>query len=252
MSPFGSLDLDDDDRMSIYRYVERHGVVDTSEAAEYVGIDPETFRHHVSILKRDGYLREEGGKLRIELAEGEREEHETAGLNYLIRPARQEDTSGLLGVVREIADSRKHIVAESVAEQIEYEDALLRHNVGETRVFFVATVEDEVVGWCQVEVPRLAKLAHTAEITVGVLVEYRRYSIGSHLLQRGMEWARANGSRRVYNSLPETNDLAVSFLQENGWRIEAVRDDHFEIDGEPVDEIMLAADLGGPHPVRNE
>jgi ribosomal protein S18 acetylase RimI-like enzyme len=252
MSPFGSFDLDDDDRMSIYRYVERHGTVDTSEAAEHVGIDPETFRHHVSILKRDGYVREtDDGNLRVRLDCGESEEHETAGLHYEIRPACQADATGLLGVVREVADQQEHLVAESVAEQLEYEDALFRNNAGKTRVFFVATVEDEVVGWCQVEIPSLAKLSHTAEMTVGVLVEYRRYSIGSHLLQRGMEWARANGCRRVYNSLPETNDLAVSFLQENGWRIEAVRNGHFEIDGEPVDEIMLAADLGGPEPVHS-
>ncbi|WP_336002115.1 bifunctional helix-turn-helix transcriptional regulator/GNAT family N-acetyltransferase [Halorientalis halophila] len=243
MSPFESFDFDDD-RMGIYRYVERHGSVQPSEAADHVAIDPEAFRHHVSMLKRDGYLEEtEDGNLRVRLDCGETEEHETAGLAYEIRPACQADATGLLGVVRAVADRQVHLVAESVAEQLEYEDALLRNNAGETRVFFVATVEDEVVGWCQVEIPRLAKLSHTAELTVGVLVEYRRYSIGSHLLQRGMEWARANGCRRVYNSVPETNDLAVSFLQENGWRIEAVRDGHFEIDGDPVDEIMLAVDL---------
>ncbi|MFB6082966.1 MAG: GNAT family N-acetyltransferase [Halorientalis sp.] len=251
MGPFGSFELDDD-RMAIYRYVERQGVVDTSEVAEHVGIDPETFRHHVSILKRDGYVREtDEGKLRVRLDCGESEEHETAGLHYEIRPACQADASGLLGVVREVADEQVHLVAESVAELIEYEDALFRNNASETRVFFVATVEDEVVGWCQVEIPRMAKLAHTAEITVGVLVEYRRYSIGSHLLQRGMGWARASGCRRVYNSVPETNDLAVSFLQENGWRVEAVRNDHFEIDGDPVDEIMLATDLDGSDPGRD-
>ena len=249
MTPYGTFDFDADDRREIYQYIERHGVVETRQVAEYVGIDPEQFRHHVSILKRDGHVEEEGETLRVALGRGESEEHETAGLEYRIRPARQDDTSGLLGVIRAVADERVNLVAESVAEQLEYEDILVRHNASETRMFFVATVEGEVVGWCQVEIPRLAKLAHTAKLTVGTLVEYRRYSIGSHLLQRGMEWARSKGCHRVYNSLPETNELAVSFLQENGWRIEAVRDNHFVVDGEHVDEIQMAADLGGPEPV---
>jgi murein L,D-transpeptidase YcbB/YkuD len=38
-----------------------------------------------------------------------------------------------------------------------------------------------------------------------------------------MSWARSQGCRRVYNSIPATNDLALSFLQDNGWWVEAVR-----------------------------
>ncbi|MFB6141747.1 MAG: N-acetyltransferase family protein [Halorientalis sp.] len=209
-----------------------------------MGVDPEAFRHHVSILKRDDYVEElADGTLRVKMKCGEAEEHETGGLAYTIRPAAQDDVSGILGVVREIVEEQVYLVAESVAEQLEYEQVVRRRSASETHVYFVATVGEEVVGWCQVEIPRLAKLANTAELTVGVLVEYRRYSIGAHLLQRGMEWAASQGCRRVYCSLPETNDLAVSFLQEHGWRVEAVRNDHYEIDGDLVDEVMLAADL---------
>jgi ribosomal protein S18 acetylase RimI-like enzyme len=242
-SPFGTLDIETDDRRRVYRYVERRGAVPPSEVADAVELDPETFRHHVAVLKRDGLLREVDGKLRVELDRGEVEEQETGGLQYEIRPARQEDTSGVLGVIRTIADTKRHLVAESVAEQLAYEQALTRHNAAETRLFFVGVVADEVVGFCHVEVPRMAKLSHAAQVTVGVLEEYRRYSIGSHLLQRGMSWARSQGCRRVYNSIPESNDLALSFLQDNGWRVEAIRSGHFLVDGDPVDELQLAADL---------
>ncbi|WP_246983887.1 GNAT family N-acetyltransferase [Halorientalis marina] len=243
MSPLSTLDIETDDRRRIYRYVERRGAVPPGDVAEAVEIDPETFRHHVAVLKRDGLLREVDGTLRVQLDCGEAEEHETGGLQYEIRPARQEDTSGVLGVIRAVADAERDLVAESVAEQLDYEQALTRHNAAETRLFFVGAVAGEVVGFCHLDVPRMAKLAGAAELTVGVLEEYRRYSIGSHLLQRGMSWARSQGCRRVYNSIPETNDLALSFLQDNGWRVEAVRSRHFLIDDEPVDELQLAADL---------
>ncbi|MFB6164518.1 MAG: GNAT family N-acetyltransferase [Haloarculaceae archaeon] len=243
MSAFGSFEFADDDRMRIYRYVERCGAVTPREAAEHAEVDPETFRHHVAMLKRDGYLAESDGRLRVDLEAGEAEEFESAGLQYVVRPAHQEDTSGVLGAIRAVAEHDRYLVAESVAEQLAYEETLVRHNTANTRLFFVATVREEVVGWCQVEVPRLAKLAHTAELTVGVLAEYRRYGIGSQLLQRGMAWAASEECRRAYNSVPETNDLAIEFLQENGWYVDAWRIDHFEIDGELVDEVMLAVDL---------
>jgi len=243
MSPFGTFDIEADERRRVYRYVERRGAVPPGEVASALALDPETFRHHVAVLKRDGLLHEVDGTLRVELDRGEVEEHETGGLQYEIRPARPADTGAVLGVIRTVADTKRHLVAESVAEQLAYERALTRHNAAETRLFFVGVVAGEVVGFCHVDVPRMAKLSHAAELTVGVLEEYRRYSIGSHLLQRGTGWARAQGCRRVYNAIPATNDLALSFLQDNGWRVEAVRSGHFLVDDEPVDELQLAADL---------
>jgi len=61
MTAFGTFDVDDSDRLSTYRYVDRHGPVEPRTVAEAVGIDPESFRHHLSILKRDGYLEEVDG-----------------------------------------------------------------------------------------------------------------------------------------------------------------------------------------------
>lgn len=243
MTAFGTFDVDDSDRLRVYRYVERRGVVKPSEVAESVGLDPETFRHHLSILKRDGYLVEDDGQLRVVLETGEAEEHTTAGLEFVIRPARQEDFAGVLGAIRAAAEPGLDLVAESVAEQLRYEETLLRHNAARTRLFFVATVSNDVVGWCHVEVPRLAKLADTAEVTLGVLEEYRRYGIGSHLLQRTRSWASANELRKLYNSLPATNEEGITFLERNGAVVEARRPDHFRIDGELVDEVMLAMDL---------
>jgi len=143
-----------------------------------------------------GYLRERDGRLRISLHTGADEEYSTNGVRYVIRPARQGDYSGILGTIREITAERTYLVAESVAEQIDHEGVLIRHNKVETRMFFVAMDGDEVVGWAHVQAPELEKLKHTAELSLGVLPEYRRHGIGSHLLHRGMEWAATAGTPR--------------------------------------------------------
>jgi hypothetical protein len=45
------------------------------------------------------------------------------------------------------------------------------------------------------------------------------------------------------NSGPATNEEAIEFLKTRGWETEAVRDGHYRIDDEYVDEVMLAKRL---------
>jgi RimJ/RimL family protein N-acetyltransferase len=58
-----------------------------------------------------------------------------------------------------------------------------------------------------------------------------------------MGWAGDNGFEKLYNSIPATNDRAIDFLSRHGWETEAIREGHYKIDGEYVDEVMMAVDL---------
>ena len=240
MTTAETLEFGHEDRRRIYEYVERHGTVDSEEARERLGIDPGGFRHHVAILKRDGRLEVDEGTLRVTIDAGIEEEYETSDIEFHIRPARQEDLAGIVGAIRQVAEERTYIVAESVADEIDHQEALLRYNELEARMFFVATVNGDVVGWVHVCGPELDKLSHTAELTVGVIEEYRSHGIGSHLLSRGLEWAASKGYEKVYNSVPSTNEDAIEFLEAHGWEVEAVRENHYKLDGEYVDEVMMA------------
>ena len=237
------LSFGHDDRRRIYEYVESHGSAAPGDVRDALRIDPRGFRHHVAILKRDGRIEDEGGDLRVAFEDGESEEHRADGVAFTIRVARQDDLSGLVGAIRSVAEAGTYIEAESVADLIDHEEVLLRHNELESRVFFVATVEGEVVGWVHLDAAELDKLAHTAELTVGVLENYRGHGIGSHLLERGLQWAAANGYEKIYEGIPATNDQAVAFLEAHGWETEAVRSDHYRIDGAYVDEVMMAVSL---------
>ncbi|MFC5280165.1 GNAT family N-acetyltransferase [Halorubrum rubrum] len=235
------------DRRDIYGYVQERGRVAYEAAREGLDFDPTRFGHHVTILKRDGLLREEGGDLvpGIEDDFGGGAEEEFAGdeVSFSIRPARQADLSGLLGVIRDAVEDGNDVVAENIADVVDEERMLFRRDGVKSRVFFVATVNGDVVGWVNISHPELEKLSHTAELTVGVLSEYRRHGIGSRLLERGLEWAVEEGYERIYNSVPSTNEEAIAFLETHGWEEEATREDHYRIDGEYVDEVMMAVTL---------
>ncbi|OAQ52565.1 N-acetyltransferase GCN5 [Natrinema mahii] len=227
----------------LYEYVERHGTVERHKLREIVSLPAEEFQTRLEELKTDGYLAEDGGTLRLALEFGAVEKHALDEFTVTVRPARQDDFDGLVETIRDVTAEESYVVAETVAEQLLSDDTVTRHTAIETRQFFVATVDGAVVGWTHLDLHRLEPIREVAQQTVGVREAYRGHGIGSTLLQRGIEWAEANGYRKLYNSVPVVNDTALEFLTVHGWDTEAIRRDHYAIDGEYVDEVMMAYEL---------
>lgn len=224
----------------IYQYVERHGTAARHQTRSAAGLSSEEFEEELEWLITKGYLEDEGGTLRIGLNAGSVEEHVGPDLTYTIRPARQEDFEGLVDTIRDVTAEDTYVVAESIADRLLYEDTVQRHNTVESRVFFVAAHDGDVIGWIHLDLPQSDKLQSTAQLTVGVRGEYRQQGVGSQLLGRGLDWAEANGYQKVYNSVPMTNDEALSFLESHGWETEGIRRDHYTIEDDLVDEVMMA------------
>lgn len=224
----------------IYRYVERHGTAARHRVREVTSLSADEFRDELDRLESRGYLEDDGGTLQVALDVGSVETYSINDLEYAIRPAKQTDFEGLVETIRDVTAEETYVVAESIAEQLLYEDTINRHNTVQSRVFFVATVDGDVVGWSHLDLPQLDKLQSTAQLTVGVRKSYQGRGIGSRLMQRALDWAEANGYRKVYNSVPTTNDEAIAFLEERGWETEGIRKEHYTIDDRHVDEVMLA------------
>lgn len=217
---------------------------------------------HLRALADAGHLKEEDGELHVAMEAAPETVELDDGTPVTVRLAREDDSEGVRSVMGEIVAERTSIVAETLAEALD-DEPVLRRTRRRSRVVFVATVgeadddeeqgEDEdvstgepesgaeVVGWVHVDAPELEKLRHTAELTVGVRPEYRERGIGSRLLDRGVEWTAEQGYRKVYQAVPATNEAAVAFLEGQGWCVEATREDHYLVDGDFVDEVLLAA-----------
>lgn len=234
------LEFETRDRKELYEYIERNGTVTREELTEEFSMDDEQLNEELAALEADGYLEERDEGLGIGVDIGTGAEFEADGITYTIRPAEQNDLSGLVATMRSVAEEQDYFLAETAVDLVDHEQVIFRHNDIESRVFFVATVDDEVVGWVHLESPNYEKLSHTAELTVGVNEEYRGYGIGSHLMERGLDWARSQGYEKVYQSLPATNQDAVRFLEEHRWETEAIRQAHYKIEGDYVAEQMMA------------
>ncbi|WP_276300191.1 GNAT family N-acetyltransferase [Halorussus lipolyticus] len=274
LEAFAVLDFETEAQKRVYRYVERQGVASDDEIHERIDLPTEEVAIAIQWLVQHGYLEADAGTFRVAHGTEVERTYRLGGLDVTIRPARQEDLAGLVGLIRTVTDDRTYVVAESVAAQLASEETVIRDTDTRSRLFFVATVEDravgdgemgdrttgngltgdrptgngrtsdsQLVGWAHLTLPRIEYLDHTAELTVGVRPDFRRRGIGSRLSGIAVAWAAANGYRKVYQSLPGTNRAAIDFLRNHGWRVEAVRPDHYRIDGEFVDEVMMAVEL---------
>lgn len=239
----GSLDFDHDDRRRIYEYVERNGPTSKRELRRALGLDATALVTHLALLRRNEYVTVQDGTVAPAFEAPGAEEHERDDVSFVVRQAEEADRSSLIDVIHEVADEGTYMAAESIADILAHEEVLLRHNEVESRIFFVATIDEEIVGWVHLRLPAYEKLAHTAELTVGVLETYRGLGIGSQLLQRGERWAKSRGLEKLYNSAPGTNERAIEFLESHDWTVEAVRSDHYRIDGTYIDEVMMATRL---------
>lgn len=241
------LQFDDKDRKDLYDYIERHGRVRETDARRSLNLDEQAFGAHLTVLRRNGYVQKVDDELQVAYHEDVAEVHELDDLVVTVRTANQQDHDALEAAVDAVASEGSYIEAETVAAILDYEEAIIRHNDVMSRLFFVAEVateagEEEVVGWVHLDLPEAEKLSHTAILTVGLVPAYRGHGIGEALLERGTRWAREHGYEKLYNSVPSTNKGAIKFLERHGWKTEAVRKDHYKMEGEYVDEVMMGLD----------
>lgn len=254
------MNFGDARRRRIYEHVERRGAVRPEAVRKEVTVapdsaskptrsgtelrvpmPPEEFTHHVSILKRDGYLVEHDGRLEVGIRPTDAAvDVDLGGVTAVVQPARQQDITGIIGVITQVATGGHHVVAKRLAAELEQTDVLIRHNESQTRTFFVATVDEDAVGWLHLSAPQLEELRHTAELTVGVLEEYRGKGIGRALMEQGLAWANDHGYRKVSQRLPAGNEQGVAFLEATGWTVECVREGQYLVDGELEDEVQVA------------
>lgn len=240
MSEFEPVTFESPVQKQLYKQVERDGPQTPEELASALTADTDSAQAALGTLEEKGYLERSGRKVRLQIELGGEQRHETRDFTYVIRPAREDDFEAVLDVVKAIADKRTYVIAEQLAAELAYDETVLRHNSIQSRVFFIATAHDTVVGWSHLDLPLTKKLRPTAELTVGVRESYRGYGIATELLERALSWAHDHDYLKVYKNVARTNMQAVSFLESRGWEQEGIREDHYRIGHKQVDQIMMA------------
>ena len=89
--------------------------------------------------------------------------------------------------------------------------------------YFVALVDDKVVGWCDISSLNRPVFAHSGSLGMGIIAEYRGQGIGKKLMQIALEKAKEIGLTRVELGLREENTRAIEMYKKFGFVIEGIK-----------------------------
>ena len=126
------------------------------------------------------------------------------------------------------------------APPLESTRAFIRNNIAHGYPQFVATLEGEVVGWCDVTPKSRPIYAHCGVLGMGLLPRFRGQGLGRRLITRTLHAARAFGLTRVELTVREDNANAIALYEKVGFVTEGLQRNGALVDGEYENIIEMA------------
>lgn len=107
-------------------------------------------------------------------------------------------------------------------------------------LFIGAFNEHEIVGFLSAKRGSFRRIRHSAYIVIGIRQTSQRQGIGSKLFDKLDEWARKNQLKRLELTVEVVNNPAINLYKKKGFSIEGTKRKTMLVDGEFVDEYMMA------------
>ena len=124
-------------------------------------------------------------------------------------------------------------------------DAELPEIDGEGHDVLIAEVDGVFAGYANLgpSLP-MASNRHVLELKgINVAREHRGRGVGRSLIEAATERARARGARKLKLRVLGPNESARSLYESCGFRVEGTLRDEFLLDGEFIDDLLMARDL---------
>jgi ribosomal protein S18 acetylase RimI-like enzyme len=111
----------------------------------------------------------------------------------------------------------------------------------DNHVYLVAEADGQIVGVLICRGGRRRAMRHTATLSMSVAQEWRNQGIGSKLLARAIEWARATGIvTRIELHVYARNEAAIHLYKKYGFEVEGRLRRRVYRDGEYHDNLAMA------------
>jgi ribosomal protein S18 acetylase RimI-like enzyme len=156
-----------------------------------------------------------------------------------ILPISEEHIEGYNRCLDSVAREKRYIgfvEGPSLESSREYVQSNIRDGVPQ----FVALDGDEVVGWCDISPGKSEGFTHCGTLGMGLIKGYRRQGIGTRLMERTIEAAKARGMERVELEVYASNMPAVSLYEKRGFEHEGVKRRARKLDGDYDDILVMA------------
>ena len=159
-----------------------------------------------------------------------------------VRKATASDASQIVAVMKD-AEASGFMLFEPderklTAEQFEkYIEAI---NNKPNSAIFVATEEENILGYLIIQGEGPKRIAHRAYIVIGVQRASRGKGVGTALFTYAEQWAKEVGIQRLELTVIKHNEAAYHLYEKMGFEVEGVKQKSLKINGEYVDEYYMA------------
>jgi RimJ/RimL family protein N-acetyltransferase len=164
-------------------------------------------------------------------------------VTFVVRPADPADAQGLKELGDAVASEQEGWLAtqdgwRSVGDERRYLRAIRRYPHA---AVFVAEAEDgEIVGRLSLARDQHPSSRHVADLGLMVARSHRRQGIGRALLAAAVDWARANGVRKLELHVFPYNEAAIKLYEQFGFEREGYRKRHYRRGDDYVAAILMA------------
>ena len=157
-----------------------------------------------------------------------------------VRPARAEDERALATIDRETWST----LTSPAPPPAEIDWSFFREKL-DMRDVLVAVADGEVAGYVRIAPPfPIESSKHVLHVTgIAVGLSFQRQGVGRALMDSTIAEARSRGARRLTLRVLKHNDAAVRLYEKAGFVVEGVLKGEFFLDGEYVDDMLMALDL---------
>ncbi|MCL4318499.1 MAG: GNAT family N-acetyltransferase [Firmicutes bacterium] len=166
-------------------------------------------------------------------------------LRIFIRPAQLEDSLNLGNLHQVLFEETSFMLMEpdELPRDAEFWEHRMASFLNDSKNgFWVAQNErGMLVGFLRMHGNSSLRLAHSAQIVLGVKRSYWGQGIGTHLFETGEQWAKTHGLVRLELTVMVPNRRALGLYHKMGFVVEGLRRQSIRYShGEYVDEYLMA------------
>lgn len=160
-----------------------------------------------------------------------------------IRTARIEDAKKIALAERDIADEPGFFCSEpSELTDMNVLKTITELKDGKSGIYLVAECETTIVGHAFLEALHLKSICHVAELTIAVHKGWQEKGIGTKLMEKLFEWAKASKAiEKIELNVRASNSRAISLYKKMGFQEEGIRKRRIKLgSGLYIDDILMA------------
>ncbi len=163
---------------------------------------------------------------------------ETVQQHIQILPIAEEHIESYHKCLDSVARERLYL-AFVEAPPLDSSKAFVLANIANDVPQFVAVIDGEVIGWCDISPLKQEGFKHRGELAMGIHRRYRGMGIGRQLIASTIQRAKEKGLERIEIEVYASNVSAIRFYEHMGFVTEGVKRKARKIDGRYDDIVEM-------------